>query len=177
MKAAAVFLDRDGTLIEDPGYLNDPARVHVLPGVSAALARLRSAGFRLIVVTNQSGIARGLIRPEQYEAVAARTAELLAQAGAPLDAQYHCPHLPEISGPCECRKPGLLLFRQAIQEWDLDPARSWWIGDNLRDVSPAVQFGGRGILVSPDQSAGEPGGGLSTAPDLEAAVRQILGKE
>lgn len=179
MAAPAVFLDRDGTLIEDPGYLNDPALVRLRPGAGAAVARLKQSGFRLIVVTNQSGIARGLITPAQYQAVAARTAELLAQAGGGLDAQYHCPHLPELTGPCECRKPGLLLFQQAIQEWDIDPSRSWWVGDRPRDVIPAAALGGRGILIldGADRAAAatELGPGVALVKDLGAAAQLILG--
>lgn len=173
MSRAAVFLDRDGTLIEDPGYLNDPDRVRFLPGVPQALARLREAGFRLIVVTNQSGIARGLITEAQYRAVADRLEELARQAGASIDGQYHCPHLPELTGPCPCRKPGLLLFQRAIADWDIDATQSWWIGDRERDVSPAEALGGRGILIgastTPDRA------GQLTAPDFSAAVDHILG--
>src|SRR5882672_7647273 len=147
MAERAVFLDRDGTLIDDPGYLNDPEGVRLRPGAGSALAQLKRAGFRLIVVTNQSGIARGLISPTQYEAVAARVAALLAAEGGALDAQYHCPHLPELSGPCQCRKPGLLLFEQAVKEWAIDAHTSWWVGDRMRDVSPALALGGRAMLV------------------------------
>ena len=154
MGRPAVFLDRDGTLIEDPGYINDPAAVRLLPGVGAALARLHRAGFLLLVVTNQSGLARGVITLDQYVAVAGRVAALAAEAGGPLDQQYYCPHLPEISGPCACRKPGLLLFEQAVEEWGVDAAQSWWVGDRIRDISPAAALGGRAILVSA-QDAGE----------------------
>jgi histidinol-phosphate phosphatase family protein len=178
VKARAVFLDRDGTLIEDPGYLNDPALVRLRPGAGPALARLKQAGFRLIVVTNQSGIARGLISPEQYRAVADRTAELLAGAGGGLDAQYHCPHLPALSGPCDCRKPGLLLFRRAIDEWSIDPTRSWWVGDRPRDVTPAKGLGGRGILVRNAMHGVSPTVGeelgVTVAEDIGGAADRIL---
>jgi D-glycero-D-manno-heptose 1,7-bisphosphate phosphatase len=179
---AAVFLDRDGTLVEDPGYLNDPARVHLLPGAGEAAASLKRAGYLLIIVTNQSGIARGLITPAQYEAVAGRTAELLAQAGGAPDAQYHCPHLPEISGACECRKPGLLLYRQAIEQFGIDPARSWWVGDRISDLLPGITLGGRVIGIGPGLV--ESGGAATQFPtelrlerDLAGAVRVILGQE
>lgn len=176
---AAIFLDRDGTLVEDPGYLNDPAMVRLLPGVGDALASLKRAGYLLIIVTNQSGIARGLITPAQYQAVAERTAELLSQAGGAPDAQYHCPHLPEISGPCECRKPGLLLYRQAIERFGIDPARSWWVGDKISDLLPGIALGGR--VIGLGQEAMEPNGGevagvtsLARELDLGAAARRIL---
>jgi D-glycero-D-manno-heptose 1,7-bisphosphate phosphatase len=174
----AVFLDRDGTLIEDRHYLRDPAEVRLLPGVGGAIRRLNKAGVAAVVVTNQSGIARGLLTEADYTATARRLDDLLAGAGARLDAAYHCPHLPEISGPCECRKPGLLLYRRAAGDLDLDLERSWWVGDRPRDVEAASALGGRGMLILP--SADEEGGdaarrrGWSLAPDLPAAVRTIL---
>src|SRR5689334_18340998 len=109
----AVFLDRDGTLIEDARYIRDPAVVRLLPSVAAAVARLNAAGILAIVVTNQSGIARGFLTEAEYLAVKQRVDDLLAREGAHLDAHYFCPHLPEITGPCECRKPGTRLYRQA----------------------------------------------------------------
>ncbi|MEO8030066.1 MAG: HAD family hydrolase [Gemmatimonadota bacterium] len=174
----AVFLDRDGTLIEDPGYINDPERVRLLPDVGAALARLHRAGFLLLVVTNQSGIARGLITPEQYQSVADRLQELTATAGGPLDRQYFCPHLPELSGPCECRKPGVLLFERAIREWQLEPAACWWVGDRLRDVVPGLQLGGQAILAvaNPDPEVRREAGhlGIAIVDDLSAATDRLL---
>jgi D-glycero-D-manno-heptose 1,7-bisphosphate phosphatase len=175
---AAVFLDRDGTLVEDPGYLNDPSRVRLLPGAGEAVAALKRAGYLIIIVTNQSGIARGVISPAQYEAVAARTAQLLAEAGGTPDAQYHCPHLPEISGPCGCRKPGLDLYRQAISRFGIDPATSWWVGDKESDLLPANALGGRAIGIGAAllarREAGNPARHDQVAADLAAAVRRIL---
>jgi len=174
----AVFLDRDGTLIEDTGYLSDPDLVQLLPGVGIGLARLHQAGFLMIVVTNQSGLARGWITPEQYQAVADRVAELAARHGGPLTQQYFCPHLPELSGPCECRKPGLLLFQQAITEWKVDPVGSWWVGDKVRDVVGARILGGRALLVSPDTESDEAREAsaldIALVPDFETAVSRIL---
>jgi histidinol-phosphate phosphatase family protein len=165
----AVFLDRDGTIIEDAGYLGDPARVRLLPGVAEAIARLNQAGMPVVVVTNQSGIARGLLDEAAYHATRVELDRLLAGGGARLDAQYHCPHHPEITGPCDCRKPGLLLYRRAAQDLDLDLRASWWVGDQLRDVEPAKVLGGRGILVS--GAASPP---FATAADLGEAVSMIL---
>ena len=105
----AVFLDRDGTIIEDAGYLGDPARIRLLPGAAEAIGRLNQAGMPVVVVTNQSGIARGVLDEAAYQATRVELDRLLAGRGARLDAQYHCPHHPEITGPCDCRKPGLLL--------------------------------------------------------------------
>lgn len=162
MTRAAVFLDRDGTLIEDTGYLARADQVRLLPGAAEAVRRLRAAGYAAVVVTNQSGIARGLLTEADYAATAERLASLLAAEGASLDAQYHCPHLPQITGPCECRKPGTLLYRRAAAELDLDLRESWWIGDRSRDVEPAAALGGRGLLLGRD------------APDVGAAAELIL---
>jgi D-glycero-D-manno-heptose 1,7-bisphosphate phosphatase len=163
MPRPAVFLDRDGTIMEDPGFARAPEQVRLLPGAGAAIARLNRAGYAVVIVTNQSGIARGLLSEADYEAVADRLDVLLAEAGARVDARYHCPHLPELSGPCECRKPGLLLYRRAAADLDLDLGASWWIGDRERDVAPARVLGGRGILLGAD------------APDLAAAVEHVVG--
>ena len=175
---AAVFLDRDGTLIEDVGYLADPAGVRLLPGSAAAVARLNAAGLPAIVVTNQSGIARGLLTEAQYQATAARVDALLANAGARLEAHYRCPHHPDVTGPCECRKPGTLLYRQAAERFGLDLAASWWIGDRLRDVEAAPTFGGSGILVrtgEADRESGLPAAAaFHVANDLAAAVDLLL---
>jgi len=176
---AAVFLDRDGTLLEDPGYLSDPAQVRLLPGAAEAAAALKRAGFLLIIVTNQSGIARGLITPAQYEAVAARAAQLMARAGGAPDAQYHCPHLPELTGPCGCRKPGLELYRQAIEQFSIDPAQSWWVGDKVADLLPAAALGGRAIgLRGPRPGSAsrveEDFAGFPVEPDLIGAAHRIL---
>lgn len=143
----ALFIDRDGTLIADAHYLADPAGVRLLPGASAALARANMSGMLVIVVTNQSGIARGLITQEQYEAVRTRMNRLLGEHGARVDATYHCPHWPDVGGPCECRKPGLGMYRTAAADFGIDLARSAYIGDRWRDVQPARETGGLGILV------------------------------
>jgi D-glycero-D-manno-heptose 1,7-bisphosphate phosphatase len=175
----AVFLDRDGTIIEDRGYLREPDQVRLLPGAATAIQQLNSNGWLAVVVTNQSGIARGLLSEEDYRRTERRLEELLDQAGAHLDGQYWCPHLPDVNGPCECRKPGTLLFRQAADRLDIDLGRSWWVGDRARDVLPAAQFGARGVVLLGEQAADEPG--LSQishrvlqAPDLAAAVEMIL---
>lgn len=144
----AVFLDRDGTLIEDVHYLNDPDRISLLSGAADAVRALRDAGWAPIVVTNQSGIARGLVTPAQFEAITTRLDALLAAQGAALDATYHCPHLPELTGPCACRKPGPEMYERAARDHGLDLAASLYVGDRWRDVEPAIHFGGRGFLVA-----------------------------
>jgi D-glycero-D-manno-heptose 1,7-bisphosphate phosphatase len=143
----AVFLDRDGTIIEDTGYLTDPERMRLLPGAAHAIARLNSRGLLAVVVTNQSGIARGLLSEDDYRKTEHHLDQLLATSGARVDGHYHCPHLPELTGPCDCRKPGTLLYRQAAERFGIDLQHSWWVGDRARDVLPAATFGARGVLV------------------------------
>ncbi|HYF39110.1 MAG TPA: HAD family hydrolase [Gemmatimonadales bacterium] len=177
-KRPAVFLDRDGTIIEDTGYLKDPARIRLLPGAAQAIARINALGYPVVVVTNQSGISRGLLSEDEYHATEQRLDELLAAAGARIDAHYYCPHLPEITGACECRKPGTLLYRQAAERFNLDLAGSWWVGDRARDVLPAAAFGGRGILVLGDSDGSEimdsEAHRAIPVRDLPAAVERIL---
>lgn len=142
----AVFLDRDGTLIEDEHYLSRPEQVRLVDGAAEAVARINSALIPAIVVTNQSGIARGLLTEEDHERVTARLNELLASRGAHIDASYHCPHAPEDA--CECRKPGTLLYRKAAaSNHAVNLSRSLYIGDRFRDVEPALTLGGHGVLV------------------------------
>ena len=171
----AVFLDRDGTLIDDVSYLRDPAQVRLLPGAAEAVGRLNRAGILAIVVTNQSGIARGLLTLDEYARTERRVDELLADHGARLDAHYFCPHLPEIDGPCECRKPGPLLYQQAAARFGIDLAGSWWVGDRSRDVEAAPSLGGRGILVETGPfppSSSDPR--FPVVTDLQAAVEAVL---
>jgi D-glycero-D-manno-heptose 1,7-bisphosphate phosphatase len=174
----AVFLDRDGTIIEDAGYLRDPAGVRLLPGAARAIKELNQHGWIVVVATNQSGIARGLITLDEYGATERRVDELLALEGAKLDAHYVCPHLLELSGPCECRKPGPLLYRQAAERFGIDLSASWWVGDRLRDVLPAELFRGRGILVLTGAGESEEitdrASRFSRATDLAGAVEVIL---
>lgn len=143
----ALFIDRDGTLIADAHYLSDASRVVLLPESGRAVALANAADVPVVIVTNQSGIARGLITEAQYEATRARTEQLIAAAGGTVIGTYHCPHLPGINGACRCRKPGLGLYEQAAQEHGLDLAHSAYIGDRWRDAQPALSTGGLGILV------------------------------
>jgi len=176
----AVFLDRDGTIVEDPGFLHEPGKVRVLPGAAAAIRRLNDAGWLVVTVSNQSGIARGLYDAAAYAAVQRRVVELLAAHGARLDGAYFCPHHPEITGPCECRKPGVRLFRDAAAALDLSLARCYWVGDRLSDVEPAraLSVGGHGLLVStgqgPDHVAEARALGFPVVADLAAAAAEIV---
>ena len=160
MSKRAVFLDRDGTIVDDTQYLSRPERVHVLPGAAHAITRLREAGWTIVVVTNQSGIARGLLSLDEYEHVHARMLALLEAEGARVDATYMCPHHPDFDEACDCRKPGTLLFRQAAAEHDLDLASSYFVGDRWRDVAPSLALRGRGILID---------GGATPADDRRRA--------
>jgi D-glycero-D-manno-heptose 1,7-bisphosphate phosphatase len=177
----AVFLDRDGTLIDDRHYLRDPDEVRLLPGAAEAVRRLNLASVPVVVVTNQSGIARGLVTEQDYRDTTRRLDTLLAVGGASVAGHYHCPHLPEISGPCECRKPGPLLYRRAAADLGLDLTRSWWVGDRMRDIAAASRLGGRGVLVLTGAGADEAPAALAqgwrAVPDLTAAVRLILPHE
>jgi len=146
----AVFLDRDGTLVRDPGYLHRAEDVVLLPGVLDGLARLHEAGWPLVVVSNQSGIARGLYDAEAFRAVARQIEALAAPRGIRFAGWYFCPHHPDFTGPCACRKPGVALFREAAAEHGLTLGDSWFVGDRWSDVEPAVLLGGRGILLSAD---------------------------
>jgi D-glycero-D-manno-heptose 1,7-bisphosphate phosphatase len=172
----AVFLDRDGTILVEKNYLAKPEDVELIPGAAPALRRLLKAGYALIVVTNQSGIARGYYGVPEYLAVQARMAALLAAEGVTLAASEYCPHHPEFTGPCECRKPSLALFLHAAETLDVDPAASWWVGDRLGDVQPALRLGGRGILVRTGYGRAQEGvpPGVQVAQDLAAAAALIL---
>ena len=143
----AVFVDRDGTIMAERAYLADPADVALVPGSRDALAALQGARFALVVVTNQSGIARGLYTENDYHAVAARLAEVLAEGGVVIDRTDFCKHHPDFTGPCACRKPGTGMHRRAATELGLDPARSYYIGDKATDILPAIELGGQGVLV------------------------------
>ncbi len=148
----AVFLDKDGTLIEDVPYNVDPARVRLAPGAVEALRLLRGTDFRLIVVSNQSGVAHGLFPEAALAGVEARLRELLAAGGVALDGFYYCPHHPDGSVAayatvCDCRKPLPGMLRRAAREHGIDLARSWLVGDILNDVEAGRRAGCRTVLL------------------------------
>jgi histidinol-phosphate phosphatase family protein len=176
----AVFLDRDGTIIRDTEYLRDPDQVELLPGAAQAIKRLNDAGWPVIVVTNQSGIARGLLTEQDYERVRMRVDKAIAEAaGAKIDATYHCPHHPDLTGRCDCRKPGVKLYNDAAREHDLDLQASWYVGDRIRDVAPADTFGGQSVMLivesTPDADRAA-AANRRTAASLADAVDTILGE-
>jgi len=173
----AVFLDRDGTLIHDRHYLADPAGVELLPGAGDAVARLNRAGLFVVLVTNQSGIGRGLYGEDEYRAVHRRLVELLAAEGARLDADYHCPLTPDAPDPGALRKPGAGMFRQAAREYGLELAASWFVGDRARDVAPARELGGRAVLVRGPQTEADAAGtdgAVAVVDSLAEAVDLVL---
>ncbi len=144
----AAFFDRDNTLIFDPGYIGDPAAVQILPGAAAAISHLRRQGYLVVVITNQSGVARGYYDEAAVRAVNARTAELLLaqDSDATIAAFYYCPHL----AGCSCRKPLPGLFLQAARELHLDLPKSVALGDSERDVQAAYAAGcGRALRIGP----------------------------
>ena len=175
----AVFLDRDGTLMEDAHYIKSPAQVRLLPGAAAAVRRINDAGIPAIVVTNQSGIARGIFTVADYEAVKKQFEHLLGAHGARIDASYYCPHHPGKDGPCSCRKPGTKMFEDAISDFKLNPAKVAYVGDRWRDVVAAKKLGGRGIMISSSMTNDEDrrraeADGLETAPSITEAVGMLF---
>lgn len=166
----AVFLDRDGTLIDDVGYIRDPADVRVLAGCASSLAELRAVGFRLIVVSNQSGIGRGLIEPEQARLVEEEVALQLRSQGVRVDAAYFCPHAPDAG--CTCRKPLPGMLYDAARDLDIDLHRSWVVGDRPTDVMAGRQAGCRTALLGTDDAASV--GATVCAPDWPGLARRIM---
>jgi len=138
----AVFLDRDGTLMKEVNFCNDPATVEAIPGAGQALSKLHKEGWLTIIVTNQSGLSKGLITPEQYEAV---NAELLRQLGGGIDAIYFCADHPD--RPTERRKPRAGMLREAAAAHGIDLSRSWMIGDKAIDIECGQNAGCQTILV------------------------------
>lgn len=186
MPRPAVFLDRDGTLNREVDYLSDPAEFELIPGVPAALRALSAAGYALVVVTNQSGVARGLLSLETLDAIHARMRRVLEAENVRLDGIESCPHHPAAGEPplranCTCRKPAPGMLLKAAQDLDLDLARSWMVGDSLRDLQAGEAAGTRSILVrtgkgrAQEQKALAEGGQAAIVEDdLSAAVARIL---
>lgn len=170
--AKAAFLDRDGTLMIDRGYLGDPDGVELLPGVIDALKTLKSHGYLLIIVSNQSAVGRGMHPLEAIDAVNARMEQLLAAEGVQLDAILYCPHAPEEK--CECRKPKPGLLLEAARRFNLDLAQSVMIGDAVRDIEAgiAAQCRYNFLIQDPPQTSQQ--NGCFIVPDLPAAVKIIL---
>ena len=165
----AVFLDRDGTISEDVGYLNDVSQFRMFPFAAGAIRRLNDANLPVIVVTNQSGVGRGFFAESMVQTVHREMVQQLAAAGAHLTAIYYCPHTSE--DECECRKPKPGMIRQAASEHGVDLARSFVVGDRYGDVELAQANGGQGVLVRTgygDEDLRVNGAGWIRQPDFVA---------
>ncbi len=153
----AVFLDRDGVLIHDVHYLSDLKQVHLYPDVAAGLQTLRKKGFKLIMVTNQSGVARGYFDEDFVIETHKYLSSLLLDYGVSLDAEYYCPHhlsgKPPYNKQCNCRKPGPGMIQQASKDHDIDCNLSFVVGDKLSDIELAVNTNSKGILVTTGHGA------------------------
>ncbi|MCK4415473.1 MAG: HAD-IIIA family hydrolase, partial [Candidatus Eisenbacteria sp.] len=177
----ALFLDRDGTLVELVPYLRDPGQVRLVAGAADALRRAAQAGYRIVVISNQAGIARGLFGREEVEGVHAAITEQLARGGGVVDRFYFCPHHPEFDGVCQCRKPAPGMLQLAARELALDLGASTMIGDTRADLAAGEAAGCRSILVetgygAEEARACESAGGRPprVAKGLAAAIDGIL---
>ncbi|MGA1980180.1 MAG: HAD family hydrolase [Sedimentisphaerales bacterium] len=153
MSNKAIFLDRDDTLIEDPGYISHPDQVKLLDGVDKALIELKAMGYKLIVVSNQSGVARGIVSEEAIGEIHNRLKQLLAEKGAPLDRIYYCPYHPDgviekYRKESDWRKPNPGMLLAAADEMDIDLSQSWMIGNSSRDIKAGLQAGCKTILTN-----------------------------
>jgi D-glycero-D-manno-heptose 1,7-bisphosphate phosphatase len=177
----AVFLDRDGTLIEERHYPVRREDIVLLPGVGRALGRLGRAGWLRIVLTNQSAVARGLLTEEELSVLHEDLAAKLALAGGAIDALYYCPHLPDgramgYAHACHCRKPSPGLLELALADHAIDLGRSAFIGDAPRDLFPSVEGAGPRILVRTGHPLEDTGGADHVADALEQAVEWLLAR-
>lgn len=173
----AVFLDRDGTLNVNTGYVGDPNDVRLVAGAAEGVRMLADAGFATVVISNQSGIARGYFSAADADAVDARVRESLLRSGARITAMYRCPHMPD--GDCDCRKPKPGMLRRAAADLDIDFAASWIVGDRLLDVEAGSAVGCRCIVVPgvPPHSPAEDFSRANVtyfARDLADAARYIV---
>ncbi len=176
----AVFLDRDGTICEEVGYLNDVSRLMIYPWAARAIRRLNDANMAVIVVTNQSGVSRGIFPESLVRDVHRQMAQELGNAKARLDAIYYCTHRREDN--CDCRKPLPGLLKRAAEEHGIDLTRSYVVGDRYADVALAQATGGRGVLVLSGYGRGEyelhrdewPRQPDLVVENLEIAVDEIL---
>lgn len=175
----AVFLDRDNTLTVDPGYITDPRLIQLLPGVAKGLCDLKAAGFQLVVATNQSGIARGLLTEPRLHEIHEELRRQLRQEGVELDAIYYCPYyeggtVPEYSRASDDRKPGPGMILRAAKERQIDLAESWMVGDKARDVEAGRRAGCRTIRICESAAQEEAPRPDHFAADFQTATSIIL---
>lgn len=152
MKPQAILCDRDGTLIKEQHFLDSPEKMQWIPGVLSTLKELKASGIKVLVLTNQSGVARGYFGIDTVEAIHQKMQQDVKAAGGAIADFYYCPHHPqgvvqEYSYVCNCRKPAPDLFRQAIRDHQLDPRKCWAIGDRVRDIEPGLRLGMKAFLV------------------------------
>jgi D-glycero-D-manno-heptose 1,7-bisphosphate phosphatase len=147
-KPQAIFLDRDNTVIKDDGYFHDASAIVFIPGAIDGLRALHNAGFLLFIITNQSGIGRGYFPESDAIAVHEKITELLAEQSIPIEKIYYCPHAPEDN--CECRKPKPFLILKAAQEFNIDLAKSFFIGDHSKDIKAGKAAGTRTVFIGKD---------------------------
>jgi D-glycero-D-manno-heptose 1,7-bisphosphate phosphatase len=180
-----VFLDRDGTIVEDVGYVTVPEMLRVLPGVAEAIVLIRRRGWKVIVVSNQAGVAKGLITEDELAGINMRLVLMLGAEGAEVDGIYCCPHHPEGTAPeyaveCDCRKPRPGLLEQAAREHDLELSECVMVGDALRDIQAGRAAGTAAVLVltghGPESAAQEHGADY-VARDLVDAAGWIASRE
>ena len=179
----AVFVDRDGTLIREVGYLSRVEQIEILPGVPEAIELLRRSGFKVAVVTNQSAVARGFITEGELRKIHRELERQLAGHGAFVDGIYYCPHHPtegldRYRIACDCRKPNAGMARRAAADLDLDIGRSYVIGDQAVDMEMAARIGAKGIFLCGDPERNRPDGAVSGFPacrDLWEASRWVVG--
>jgi len=182
----AVFLDRDGTVVVERGYITVPDAIELVPGAAPAIARLRAAGWKVFVVTNQGCVAKGLITEEELGVIHLRMVSMLAEQGATLDGIFYCPHhpdgeVPQYAEECDCRKPRPGMLERAARENGLLLADCVMVGDTLRDVEAAHASGARAVLVRTGHgeqtlAENEAHGAEHVAQDLPAAVDWILSR-
>jgi D-glycero-D-manno-heptose 1,7-bisphosphate phosphatase len=157
----AVFVDRDGTMVLDKHYLADPTRLDIIPTVPEGIKRLNDAGIPVIIVTNQSGVARGIFDEAILELIHQRLLEILEDRGAIVDGLYYCPHMPDAG--CDCRKPKPGMLLRAKKEHGFDLRKSYVIGDRMMDIEMAHSVGSIGVLVP------EPGDQYHVDSEIEAS--------
>lgn len=169
----AVILDRDNTLLDDPGYLADPDGICFFHGVVRSLKRLQEAGYLLVVVTNQSGIGRGYFDEETGLSINIKMAELLRDEGVKLSGIYYCRHHPDAG--CRCRKPGTLMAERAIRDLDVNWRSSWIVGDTVKDIVMGMKTGLSPIMLTTGKASGdEAPEGVPVKGSLDKAVDLIL---
>lgn len=170
-RVSAVFLDRDGTINVDYGYVYEKEKLQFIDGAVQGLKLLQAAGYKLIIVTNQSGIARGFFSIEQMEEFHKNMLDKLAEEGVVISRIYYCPHL----NGCECRKPQLKLFYQAQKEFDLDFAKSYVIGDKLRDLALCEKEPVKGYLINAEKKIIAKDKNIIICNNLLSAAKDIVG--